>query len=148
MMKKINLKEDPLVKRGDASMLLGDPQKAKSSPPRLERPDRSHTRNLEDAAPGNLALALPGHYEITHAPAQANETYEPATIRLIIAYTKAAAEHYADIETDLIPLAIEDTDEFLSQQRHYECETRTCLCLYDGLRRKRYAFRPCFSLCR
>ena len=111
MMKKMNLKEDPLVKRGDASMLLGDPQKAKSSPPRLERPDRSHTRNLEDAAPGNLALALPGHYEITHAPAQANETYEPATIRLIIAYTKAAAEHYADIETDLIPLAIEDTNE-------------------------------------
>ena len=110
-MKKMNLKEDPLVKRGDASMLMGDPQKSTPLPTPSEHPDRTHTRNLADAAPGKLALAVPGHYEITHAPLPADETFEPATIRLIIAYTKAAAEHYTDIETDLIPLAIEDANE-------------------------------------
>lgn len=34
-----------------------------------------------------------------------------AVIRLIVAYTKAAASHYDDIKTDLIPLAIEDANE-------------------------------------
>ena len=71
--KKMNLKEDPLVKRGDASMLMGDPQKSTPLPTPSEHPDRTHTRNLADAAPGKLALAVPGHCEITHAPLPADE---------------------------------------------------------------------------
>ena len=110
-MKKMHLKEDPLVKRGDASMLMGDPQKAAPSLQPAERPDRSHTRNFEDAAPGKIALAVPGSYNITHTPPPGGKLYEPATIRLIVAYTKAAAEHYSDIETDLIPLAIEEANQ-------------------------------------
>ena len=111
MMKKMHLKEDPLVMRGDASVLMGNPQKLQPAPDKPDRPDRSRTRNQEDAGPAKTTVIAPGPMDITHTPLPADETREQATIRLIIVYTKAAAAHYNDIETDLIPLAIEDANE-------------------------------------
>lgn len=113
MMKKMHLKEDPLVMRGAAGPLLDSI--GKQSPPSpeqvLPRPDRQNLKNQEDAGPSDAASTAPGPLEITHAPLPASETREQAVVRIIIAYTKAAAAHYSDIETDLIPLAIEQANE-------------------------------------
>jgi hypothetical protein len=111
MMKKMRLDEDPLVKHGDASMLMAEPKKKVPSPAPNAAPDREHTRNQEDAAPTQLALAVPEPYHITQTRPVADEKFEPANIRLIVAYTKAAARHYSNIATDLIPLAIEEANE-------------------------------------
>jgi hypothetical protein len=110
MMKKMHLETDPLVVHGDASMLMTKPSTSQS-PENPARSDRPHTRNQEDAKQSEAALTVPGPLDITHTALPADETREQATIRLIIAYTKAAASHYNDIQTDLIPLAIEDANE-------------------------------------
>lgn len=94
---KMNMKDDPLLSTGDASMLTS--------------PTREKIDNLRDApAQGvgkggtDLALNVP-------APARSAPTNETTTITLIVAYTPAAASHYSDIEKDLILLAIEDSNQ-------------------------------------
>ena len=91
---------DPLVSKGDASMLKPD-----------DKPTRSGTRDLEDSAPDRLALATPPARPLLMAPSSGFAAQEPVTIRVLVAYTAAAARRYSNIETDLIPLAIEETNQ-------------------------------------
>lgn len=72
-------------------------------------PKRHDMRNLEDAAPANVALNIPRAIDIAPSPRVRPE--KPVTIRVLVAYTAGAARHYDDIETDLIPLAIEDANQ-------------------------------------
>jgi len=78
MMRKMNMRTDPLVHQGDASMMTAHPE-----------PGRAMREASNDK----------------QGPAQ------PATISLIVAYTKAAADAYADIERDLIALAVEEANQ-------------------------------------
>jgi hypothetical protein len=91
---------DPLVSKGDASTLKSD-----------TKPHRSDTRNLEDAGPDRIALAITPPKLTPVTPADNSAARPPVTIRVIVAYTAAAARRYADIETDLIALAIEETNQ-------------------------------------
>jgi Metallo-peptidase family M12 len=106
MMQKLNMRDDPLVKQGDASSVLfhqGDGNDTGQSA-------HQDLKHLEDAPlskdalkPEMLGPVLPN---ATNAP-------EPGdvTITLIVAYTRQAASHYNDIEKDLIELAIEEANE-------------------------------------
>jgi hypothetical protein len=78
MMQKMNMREDPLVHQGDASMMQPD-----------AGPGPSMDMMMKDQA---------------GAP-------KDATITLIVAYTKKAASHYADIEKDLIDLAVAQANQ-------------------------------------
>jgi hypothetical protein len=81
MMRKMKMKEDPLVHQGEASMML---------PP--SSPERAAPKPLQkmEAQPG--------------APKE-------AVITLIVAYTKKAASHYDDIVKDLIDVAVAETNQ-------------------------------------
>jgi Metallo-peptidase family M12 len=95
---KMNLKDDPLVSKGDASILM---------PPRPEK-----LENLRDAGHAqskgkdSLALNVP-----KSAPPPPKPWTEMTTITAIVAYTKAAASRYSDIEKDLVTLAIEEANQ-------------------------------------
>lgn len=106
---------DPLVTKGDASMLRPD---AKGETPpdvpavKSEKPGkRSDTKNLEDAAPGKLAVVVPNAAALAIMPPMGVKPAKPVTIRVIVAYTAGAAKHYSDIETDLVALAIEEANQ-------------------------------------
>lgn len=109
MMKKMHLEKDPLVTKGDPGVLMDNHPKSTQpdSPVRPEQP----ARDLRDAQAERERLPAPGPLDIIHSPLPAEETRRQATIRLVVAYTKAAAFHYSDIKIDLIPLAIEDANE-------------------------------------
>jgi hypothetical protein len=76
MMQKMEMRTDPLVRDGDASMML---PAAMQPPPMKPQP----------------AEGLP----------------KDAEISLIVAYTKKAASHYADIVKDMIDVAIAQTNQ-------------------------------------
>lgn len=81
MMEKMNMREDPLIHQGDASML---------------RP--LHDKRFE--------LSEPKHSEDQTAKRDAmNE------VTLIVAYTPAAARHYTDIARDLIDVAVAEANQ-------------------------------------
>jgi hypothetical protein len=118
MLEKMHMKEDPLVHKGDASMLKPSADGEKSEEPGGEQPERGNTKNLEDAplhdtplqtAPAGVGprsdVILP-----PSEPAGARKP-DPITITLIVAYTKQAASHYSDIEKDLIALAVEEANQ-------------------------------------
>jgi hypothetical protein len=78
-----NLQDDPLVRQGDAS---------------LARP----------GAAGQPRPALP-----KQPAGEPTATGAQAVIDVMVAYTRAAARHYADIRLDLVELAIEETNQVL-----------------------------------
>jgi len=110
MQEKMHMEKDPLVHNGDASMLRRAKEGEREPAPNSDKPDRSHTKDLEDAplddrAEGEkLALAI-------EQPKPLPPHARDITISVLVAYTKAAASHYSDIETDLIELAIEDANQ-------------------------------------
>jgi hypothetical protein len=104
LMDKMHMDEDPLVTKGDASMLRKPKSENRDKP-------KEPIRNLQDAAPkapaksaDQLALVVP-----PARPGQAKPA--PVTIDLIVAYTAQAASHYSDIRKDLIELAVEEANQ-------------------------------------
>jgi hypothetical protein len=108
MQEKMNMEMDPLVHKGDASMLRQSPKPEKDTG--SDKPDRSSTKNLEDAPLNErarsekLALAI-------EQPKAKKRKAQDVVISVLVAYTKASASHYSNIETDLIALAIEDANQ-------------------------------------
>jgi hypothetical protein len=120
MRNKMKANIDPLVTKGDASQLMpgvlhdDGPQDDAPTPAadQLKRPEMPEDiRNLEDVAPDKLALVLPNAAAIKLSPAAVIKPAKPVTIRVLVAYTAAAARRYGDIETDLIALAIEEANQ-------------------------------------
>jgi hypothetical protein len=106
-----HVEKDPLVAKGDASAVKAAGQKIDSGPQTPNLPKRSDTHNLEDAAPSKLALAVPNASALTIVPSRITKPDVRVTIRIIVAYTAAAAKAYSEIETDLIALAIEQANQ-------------------------------------
>jgi Metallo-peptidase family M12 len=106
MMQKLNMRDDPLVKQGDASSVLLH-QGGGNDTLQQTHGDLKH---LEDA-PLSKEAPVPE----TFGPVTSNRVNAPkpgdVTITLIVAYTKQAASHYNDIEKDLIALAIEEANQ-------------------------------------
>jgi hypothetical protein len=110
MMEKMNMKVDPLVHKGAADMLRAPADGAKDGETESGKPERGHTKDLEDAPLKStekrqvLALSL-------DQPKHKARKKKEVVIKLLVAYTTAAASHYSNIETDLIALAIEDANQ-------------------------------------
>lgn len=98
LMKKMNMHEDPLVTKGDASMLRREAPEDEQEP----------LKNLQDVAPGRQAKADPRTNPVI-PPASLGG--EPVTIDLLVAYTLRAASHHTDIARDLIDVAIEEANQ-------------------------------------
>lgn len=107
LMKKMHLVQDPLVMKGDPSELMKDPNASHIPSDSKGNP----MRDVQDLLPAAASLIAPGPLDITHVGPLPSVPAKKAVIRLIVAYTKAAASHYNDIKFDLIPLAIEEANE-------------------------------------
>lgn len=84
MMRKMKMRDDPLVHQGDASMLKSG----------------GSMRPTKGKAPGSMA-----------EPEDKADAAQEAEITLIVAYTKKAASNYSDIEKDLIDVAIAEANQ-------------------------------------
>ena len=104
LLDEMHMREDPLVTKGDASML----RKPKSGGP---EPPQEPLRNLQDAAPKSQAKRHFGTRACRPAGARRQGPREPVTIDLLVAYTRKAASHYTDIKRDLIEVAVEEANQ-------------------------------------
>lgn len=104
----------PSARGGDGSAQMPD---APSDDPLkgqvpVSRPGRSELRDLQDAAPdGPAPHDLAAMVPLNIVAPEVQRPKVPVSIRVIVAYTAAAALHYADIKTDLIPLALEEANQ-------------------------------------
>ena len=104
LLNDMRMREDPLVTKGDASML----RKPKSGGP---EPRQEPLRNLQDAVPKSRAKAN-SELALVVPPAPGGKSArEPVTIDLLVAYTPKAALHYTDIKRDLIEVAVEEANQ-------------------------------------
>lgn len=112
MREKMNMNADPLVRQGDADALRRamEHEKQEGVSPPAPKPDRSDTRDLEDAPLDERAKSEKLALAIERPKAAPTNEAPDVVIRVIVAYTKAAASHYHSIDKDLIALAIEDAN--------------------------------------
>ncbi|MDX2308806.1 MAG: M12 family metallo-peptidase [Hyphomicrobium sp.] len=103
LMKKMNMRDDPLVKSGDAGRIW---------PKDKGEPTRGATQNLEDAAPTSTTAPTAFHGPITvpRLEPAPNRSQTPVEITILIAYTPAAARRYTNIEKDLIELSVAEAN--------------------------------------
>lgn len=104
LMHEMHMKQDPLVTKGDASMLRKPQEK------QIERP-KEPLRNLEDAAPQKRSELSKDLALVTPPSRPENTAKKQVTIDLLVAYTPQAAKHYTDIDHDLIDLAVEEINQ-------------------------------------
>ena len=97
MKKKMNMIDDPLIKSGDAQMLMEKMPKS-----------GEEINNLRDIQPVG---GTPSQNKSVVAPVVASVPEKPVTITLVIAFTKAAATRYANISKDLIDLAVAEANQ-------------------------------------
>jgi len=92
-----NLRDDPLIQQGDASMLR--PSTPASSPPALQA-----KRQQPKMAAVNPGKAQPARTRTaTHG--------RDIVIDVLVAYTKKTASNYSDVKRELVDLAIEEGNE-------------------------------------
>ncbi len=105
-----NLRDDPLAKEGDASIMRpkreGKRSQAKGKQKQAKQPSKSAAdQKVAAFKPGAPAAAKPA------AAAKGGPAPKDIVIDVIVAYTKKAASNYADIKRELIDLAIEEGNE-------------------------------------
>lgn len=110
---KTNMKmlRDPLATEGDASALMQDGTSNARKPKANDSLIPSSLRNLQDAKPERRSNSVEPYARLNIVPPTTQHSTHPIIIRMVVAYTSAAAKHYADIETDLVPLAIEEANQ-------------------------------------
>lgn len=104
-----DMRADPLVKFGDASMMR--PSRQARAPTQPGDPASATADARVPGASGIVirpTLPLEGGSGIMPPPTAAGEEI---TIDLVVAYTKAAASRYTSIERDLISLAVEEANQ-------------------------------------
>jgi hypothetical protein len=94
-MRDMGVKKDPLVEQGDASMLR------KAIKETQNQEDFGQDQRFAGIGPGTISG---GHFGNAAVPPQ-------IVISVIVAYTKAAARFYSDIERDLVALAMEEANQ-------------------------------------
>ncbi len=92
-MQKMNMRDDPLVKQGDASMMMDNAARSD----REHRPGaRRHAQSRGCAADHGRSRAVPFRPR-SQRSTNARRKQKPVTITLLVAYTKQAASHYSNI---------------------------------------------------
>jgi peptidyl-Asp metalloendopeptidase len=94
-----NLRDDPLIQQGDASMLRPVTAGLRRPPVALQA-----KRQQPKMAAANLGKALPAR---TRTPPHGREI----VIDVLVAYTKKTARNYSDVKRELVDLAIEEGNE-------------------------------------
>jgi peptidyl-Asp metalloendopeptidase len=94
-----NLRDDPLIQQGDASMLRPSTAGARRPPAALQA-KRQHPK----MAAANPGKALPAR---TRTPPHGRDI----VIDVLVAYTKKTARNYSDVKRELVDLAIEEGNE-------------------------------------
>ena len=130
-----NLRDESLVKHGDASILRGMTAGMRAQPNTKQQ----------------LALAPPGKPTTAKDKAERPTTKDGApsndvVIDLIVAYTPKAASHYADIRRELIDLAIEEGNEIIPQKQCGPHKAQARAGLSNQLCGERHALRPRLAL--
>jgi Metallo-peptidase family M12 len=95
-----NLRDDPLIQQGDASMLRPSTAGVRRPPAALQATKRQHPK----MAAANPGKALPAR---TRTPPHGRDI----VIDVLVAYTKKTARNYSDVKRELVDLAIEEGNE-------------------------------------
>ena len=90
-----NLRDDPLIHQGDASIMRPVTQGMRPPKGLQEKRSKKQQTAKKDAGKGKTAQAGPA----------------PIVIDVIVAYTKQAAANYADVKRELVDLSIEEANE-------------------------------------
>lgn len=104
LLDNMRMREDPLVTKGDASML----RKPKSGGLELRQ---EPLRNLQDAAPKSQKAVGPEVALVVPPAPSGKVSRAQITIDLLVAYTPKAASHYTDMKRDLIEVAVEEANQ-------------------------------------
>lgn len=99
MQQKLEMRDDPLMMKGDAGAMMDKMMKGESIE---HQKDATPTREAAIKPPADITLA--------HQDA-AQHGDEQITITVIVAYTRAAAKHYDDISRDLISLSVAQANQ-------------------------------------
>jgi hypothetical protein len=101
-----NLRDDPLVNQGDASIMR--PVTQGMRPPKALQDGKKKGKKVEagDKAGTKVAAAA-----AAKGKAAAAKGPEPVVIDVLVAYTKKAAAAYADVKRELVDLSIEEANE-------------------------------------
>jgi hypothetical protein len=104
-----NLRDDPLVNQGDASIMR--PVTQGMRPPRaLQEKKKGKKVEAGDKAGTKIASAAAAAKTAKGGKA-AEKGPEPVVIDVLVAYTKKAAAAYADVKRELVDLSIEEANE-------------------------------------
>ena len=107
-----NLRDDPLVQQGDASVLRSLVQPPSAQRPPL--PARKEARKDQLAFAPLPKATTPADQARKPAPqdtAKAGQPPKDVVIDVVVAYTKKAASNYGDVRQELVELAIEESNE-------------------------------------
>ena len=105
-----NVKDDPLVNQGDASIMR--PVTQGMRPPRALQDGKKKGKKVEAGDKAGTKVASAAAAAKTAKGGKAAEKGpEPIVIDVLVAYTKKAAAAYADVKRELVDLAIEEANE-------------------------------------
>jgi hypothetical protein len=107
-----NLRDDPLYRTGDGGMMRPRQTPEPAVPVARRQPSKTEIRNAQDAAStARASMSRRKGGGLIQTPATAGPPQKPVEIAVMVAYTRKAARHYADIRTDLIELAVEEANQ-------------------------------------
>lgn len=110
---KMNMTEDPLVKSGDAGLLMMDKAGGAGIGTNGQTNSKwggDNLENLQDLPPAAAKHEPKDWLDMArHGPKRSRG--EEVVITLIVATTKAAASHYTDIASDLVALAVAEANQ-------------------------------------
>lgn len=98
IMKKLNMRDDPLMMKGDAGVIMNHMGRHSE--------DLNHLKDLKPRKP----VTKIAHVRPTFEGKKVGKTAAVSTITAIVAYSRAAASHYHDIRKDLIDLSIAEAN--------------------------------------
>ena len=105
-----NVKDDPLVNQGDASIMR--PVTQGMRPPRALQDGKKKGKKVEAGDKAGTKVASAAAAAKTAKGGKAAEKGpEPIVIDVLVAYTKKAAAAYADVKRELVDLSIEEANE-------------------------------------
>ena len=105
-----NVKDDPLVNQGDASIMR--PVTQGMRPPRALQDGKKKGKKVEAGDKAGTKVASAAAAAKTAKGGKAAEKGpEPIVIDVLVAYTKKAAAAYADVKRELVDLAVEEANE-------------------------------------
>lgn len=106
-----NLRDDPLVQQGDASVLRSQVQPRSARRPPLPASKQARKDQLAFAPLPKAVLADKIKRPAPQGAAKAGQPPKDVIIDVVVAYTEQAASNYGDVRQELVELAVEESNE-------------------------------------